>query len=130
MSVTAFAVYLLPKDLNIPKGKIKDTFKLPEEVEMEKTEDVEKKEEVIGIINTETKDKNHAENDVIVVKDVENLPRDQPVNTSVTKDTSPLPTVTSEVEPSSSSIEMVATTNRQSESTTADNTSVEEKDKK
>lgn len=130
MSVTAFAVYLLPKDLNIPKGKIKDTFKLPEEVEMEKTEKVTG-EEVIGIMNTETKDEGHAENDmIVVVKDVEKSSRDQPVNPSATKDIDPLPTVTNETETSPSSIEMVVTTNTQSESTTAEIASVQEKDTK
>ena len=128
MSVTAFAVYLLPKDLNIPKGKIKDTFKLPEEVEMEKTEKGAG-EEVVGIANAEAKDGDHKENDMIaVVADKEKSVDDLSVVPSATKDMSPLPTDSNATETSPSSIEMVPTANKQSESTTIAPVSVQEKD--
>ena len=51
MFVVCWLVFFLPKDLNKAKGRITEVYKA-KEIEMEKTEDTEKKEEVIPINNS------------------------------------------------------------------------------
>ena len=50
MFVVCWLVFFLPKDLNKAKGRITEVYKA-KEIEMEKTEDVEKKEEVVPVNN-------------------------------------------------------------------------------
>ena len=51
MFVVCWLVFFLPKDLNKAKGRITEVYKA-KEIEMVKTEDAEKKEEVVPVNNT------------------------------------------------------------------------------